>query len=164
MHASDHKQNSQVLNGLKVLSMLLIYLAYTYVYTASGPVKDVGDSVEKIRTQFKYRPIYSGIFSVDVFFFIGGFLLAFMCVKQMHLNAGKINWVLFFVHRLIRIVPLYYFLNYFYNFLFPYTGFGPAWYLYYYQSKSVCSDDWWSNFIFLNNFLPASEYFCMPWS
>lgn len=164
MHVSVNKQNSQVLNGLKVLSMLLICLAHTYVYSASGPVKNLEYSVDKIRTHIKYRPVYSGIYSVDVFFLIGGFLLAYICMKQLHANAGKLNWVLFFVHRLIRIIPLYYFLNYFFIFLFPYTGFGPAWYLYHHQSNSICSDYWWSNFIFLNNFLPSSEYSCMPWS
>ena len=164
IYVSKDVKNSHVLNGVKVLSMLLICLAHSYVYVAAGPVKNLAYTVNRVRKNFIYRPVYSGIYSVDAFFFIAGFLLAYFCIKQLHSSSGKMNWALFFIHRLLRIIPLFYFLNYFYIFLFPYTGFGPGWYLYHHSSNSACSDYWWSNFIFLNNFLPTSEYSCMPWT
>jgi peptidoglycan/LPS O-acetylase OafA/YrhL len=82
----------------------------------------------------------------------------------MNRNGGKMSWGVFYLHRAIRILPLYMVATYFYIFLFPYLGFGPAWYLYEHSTEVGCSDYWWSNFVLLNNFLPTSEYSCMSWS
>lgn len=160
LQVPEHKSNTQCLDGIKVFSMLLISFSHMYVYYGSGPVTNLKSALNMVKS-FKHRPVYIGIYSVDTFFMIGGFLLAYHSINSM--NRGNMKWGLFFLHRFLRIMPVYLITTYFYIFVFPYLGFGPAWYLYEYSSKAGCDDYWWNNFVLLNNFLPTDEYSCMPW-
>jgi len=67
--------------------------------------------IEPTKTNFLFEVIWNGFFSVDTFFFIGGFLLALLTLKEMDkLNAnGPATtyqwahfWLLYYVHRYLR--------------------------------------------------------------
>lgn len=75
-----HINDLNVLNGIRALSMLWVIFGHEYSL-------DISMS-ENITTVEKYqmgKPIFlialSGLFSVDTFFFIGGFLAAYVVLK-----------------------------------------------------------------------------------
>jgi peptidoglycan/LPS O-acetylase OafA/YrhL len=159
----EKSENLHVFNGLKVISMLLISLSHSYVYHANGPLPNPLKAV-KIMKNFNHKIICSSIYVVDVFFVISGFLLAFLVSSELEKRKGKINWIIFILHRLMRIVPVYFFIYWFYISLFPYLGNGPAWPLQEYKNKVSCGEYWYSNFLFINNFVPSDQPSCMGWS
>jgi len=72
----------------------------------------------------------------------------------------------FFGRKLIRLLPLYYFILFFGWFVGPYLSSGPTWFTYeaiFYQ----CSTYWWADMLLISNFVPgfrANAEGCMNWS
>ena len=99
---------------------------------------------------------YTAFFAVDVFFWLGGFLMGYLTLSVFERRRGKIGaigWILMYAHRFLRILPVYMFMMMIYVWLVPPLSEGPLWY----QSRDIangCDEYWWTNFLFLNNFLP----------
>ena len=152
--------NLQVFTGLKILSILSISLFHCYIYQNNIPSTNPSILTEFIQS-FSHRIIYMSIYMFDILFITSGFFLAYLVIGKMNALKGKINWPLFYVHRLLRVVPVYFYIFIFFVFIFPYTGTGPAWPIQEYLTKSSCDNYWYSNLLFINNFLPINEYSCM---
>lgn len=46
--------------------------------------------------------IWNGLFSVDTFFLLSGFLLAYLMIQELDKTKGKVNIPLMYVHRYLR--------------------------------------------------------------
>jgi hypothetical protein len=93
---------------------------------------------------------------------MAGFLLAYLSIAELQKRRGKMNWVMFIVHRIVRIAPIYYFvLLIFMNLYIPYGGTSPQWPMLDYRYGVVCNDYWWSNLLFVSNFFPTDKPGCM---
>lgn len=44
---------------------------------------------------------------MDVFFYLSGFLVVYMLLKEMKAKKGRIPWALFYFHRYVRLTPVY---------------------------------------------------------
>lgn len=67
----------------------------------------------------------------------------------------------------MRLLPLYAAVLASYVFLIPLLGSGPFWYLFDGPAISNCVSYWWTNLLFMNNFLPLKnnwEGSCAPWT
>ena len=54
--------------------------------------------------------IFNGYPSVDSFFTLSGFLVAYLLLKQLAKSKGNLspaNWVAYYVHRYVRLTPPY---------------------------------------------------------
>ncbi|KAK7483363.1 hypothetical protein BaRGS_00025423, partial [Batillaria attramentaria] len=87
--------------------------------------------------------------------------------KQLEEKKGKPlltpkSVVIFYVHRLMRILPCYYVAILLNTVLLPYMGYGPRW-----TGTNTgiarCKDHWWANALLFSNFYKADEM-CMPWT
>jgi peptidoglycan/LPS O-acetylase OafA/YrhL len=152
----------QLFNGVRVIGMILISLGHSYVYTFITPIRNTFRIFEILRG-FWHHFVFIGLYVVDVFFIMSGFLLAYLSVSEMQKRKGRISWVMFIVHRLIRIAPIYFFVFMIYVNILPYIGTGPAWPLLEYKYRVACNEYWWTNLLFINNFVPSSGT-CMTWS
>ena len=159
----EHTSSLSAFNGVKILCMLNISLSHSYVYQVHGPYTNPSKIIDWVQG-FGHRIIYWSIYIVDIFFIISGFLLAYFVIAELKKKKGKFNWAMFYIHRLLRIAPVYFFIYFFYVFAFPHTGSGPAWPIHDYTNKSSCGEYWYSNLLFINNFLPTDEPSCMGWS
>lgn len=99
-------------------------------------------------------------------------------------KSGKNSFAfaIFVLLRYLRLTPLYAFLLFFYGiyhiiwlakywalfcffvaFVIPYFGSGPVWYRTI-QDTSMCTTNWWTNLLYINNFEPKHfRDLCMPW-
>ncbi|KAK3084177.1 hypothetical protein FSP39_009594, partial [Pinctada imbricata] len=158
-----------VLDGMRVLSMWWVILGHTYVFIVDV-LADV-TKVEYIRRRFSFQVVNNATLAVDTFFFISGLLVAYLTLNKMKSTGGKVNWILFYVHRIIRLTPVYALVLLFFSALLLHTLSGPiAAYLSTTRLDrliTMCYTTWWANLLYINNFYPHlgdTKNQCLPWS
>ncbi|GFY55368.1 hypothetical protein TNIN_374681 [Trichonephila inaurata madagascariensis] len=92
-------------------------------------------------------------------FFFSGFLVAYLFFQQSAKNKG-IPWLYFYIHRFIRLTPVYMIVLAFYTSLSGYLGSGPVWTVP--NTDPNCHSNWWWNFLYINNLQPAADA-CAGW-
>lgn len=154
------------LNGIRVLSILWVIVCHNFVwifqYTGSDNVLDLFQNMVK---RFSFQAISNGFFSVDSFFFLSGLLVSYLTLRQMKRRNGKFPFVMYYVHRYLRLTPVYAFVLFLVWTLMAQLGNGPR-----YSPAAVpqvenCENYWWTNFLYINNLYPwelGKE--CIGWS
>lgn len=101
----------------------------------------------------------SYIFAVDVFFYLGGFMLGFLFLKQL---SRRKSWQMFpmaVLQRWLRLAPVFLMCMFLYWKVMPAAGAGPLYYQYK-EATIYCEDGWWKDLLFFGNF---SKNMCMVW-
>ncbi|XP_067947839.1 O-acyltransferase like protein-like [Watersipora subatra] len=154
------------LDALRVFNMNWIILGHTYSMGAAFMQETLSNAklaVEKVK-DYTFMGVYSGMLAVDSYFFISGLLVSYLFLKTSAKNKGR--WgpqlLIYYIHRLWRILPLYGILILVYAAFGQYLGSGP---LFDWQSERVrdCNNNWWANLLFINNFYKPREM-CLGWS
>ena len=140
------------------MSLVLIGHSYSMITTS------VASNLLYI-TNLLYAPwiaiIVNATFSVDSFFFLSGLLSFYLLSLKMHPRQGKTNFLLIYLHRYIRLLPIMVFTILFFTYILPEIGQGPAWGFMYAQ-KEVCKQHWWLNLLYINNMWAESNT-CIGW-
>ncbi|KAK8751337.1 hypothetical protein OTU49_014264 [Cherax quadricarinatus] len=137
-------------HGIKVLSMTwVVYghqqsIPYPFFFNTNGIWKKING--------FLYQVIAGSYPSVDTFFLVGGLLLSYTVFKQLN-NAVKFNIILFYLHRLIRLIPSIGMVAGMYATVAHFFVAGPSAENWHYWQKG-CQKIWWRDVFFLDNFLP----------
>uniref|UniRef100_A0A1I8Q753 Nose resistant-to-fluoxetine protein N-terminal domain-containing protein n=1 Tax=Stomoxys calcitrans TaxID=35570 RepID=A0A1I8Q753_STOCA len=164
---SKESQTSCV-HGLRVISVMWTIMVHTYLQ-----VFNIGENrftrVIVERTTW-YQFIGNATFSVDTFFFISGFLVTLLYLKQdkklpertsQFLKKGFLDTTIVVIYRYIRLTPTYLFVIFFNDFArrqtFDNSVFQPS------VPYQTCGQYWWRNILYINNFYPLKEI-CMIWS
>lgn len=85
------------LNGLRAFSILLVILSHLLI------VESFPEGIKIL-----LRPFANGEIGVRIFFVISGFLITWLLLKERE-KTGRINLRKFYVRRLLRIFPVFYF-------------------------------------------------------
>lgn len=147
---------SSVLDGIRVISIIQVINVHCFSFKTHMAVYNFYEMV-KIFGSFWGKFVYSGGFCVDAFFWMGGFLLGFLLLQEVEKKRGKfgiLGWALVFIHRILRILPVYLFFLILYNNILPSMNTGTMWYNTDIINKD-CDEYWWTVPIFLNNFIPG---------
>ncbi|XP_013404099.1 nose resistant to fluoxetine protein 6 [Lingula anatina] len=153
------------LNGIRVLSIGWVVLGHSYSYMvstigvfAANPLFAWDES-----TRFSFIAVTNAFFSVDSFFLLSGVLVAYLFLKQLTKQHGVRckTMVLYYIHRYLRLSPIYFMLLFIYVTLKDYMGRGPLWRETGYDAEQ-CRNNWWTNILYINNFVFAKEA-CMSW-
>ena len=101
------------LEGMRVLSMQWVILGHTLLVLVSGNVDNPTTLVLDVAKRFSMQPIVNATVSVDTFFVISGFLLAYVSLRKLRkifanksvsfMDSVKII-ASFTFHRWLRIV------------------------------------------------------------
>lgn len=94
------------LNGMKVISLIWIMLAHTYMtldFRALGRLI----STRELPKGFLFQIVLNASLAIETFFFLSGTLVTYQTLKKMKSSARwRIkHWVMFYVHRYIRLTP-----------------------------------------------------------
>ncbi|CAG0905380.1 unnamed protein product, partial [Darwinula stevensoni] len=158
------KQGSDVigsLHGIRFVTMTWVVLGHTYsIMTAGVPMINpmVLDEMTKV---FFFNAILNATPSVDTFFFMSGLLVSYLLLKELQRNKGKFNIIKFYIHRYIRLTPIYAMFIWFSVDLFPYTFSGPLQKIVSDVLTDPCRDQWWRNLLYINNMVEEKEGMCM---
>ncbi|XP_003384838.1 PREDICTED: O-acyltransferase like protein-like [Amphimedon queenslandica] len=157
------------LNGMRVISMFWVILGHTYVFILMvGGFKNINFVVSSFIPRFTAQAVTNAFFAVDSFFYISGFLVAYLTLREMKRRNGSFPYITYYLHRILRLTPTYMFVLFFYWFLSVYLGKGP-------RTPSIagpdslaykyCSSYWWTNLLYINNFYPSNfGEQCMGWA
>ncbi len=166
--ASEAPPSLRALDLMRVVSIALVVLGHVLVFNVvffDNPLDVFAETSSGAAALLVTAAL--GFRAVDTFFFLGALLLSFVVVRRTASSKRLGGWraVVFLVaSRVLRVVPLYYFVLLVWFQVVPMIAAGPvAWRVQHEMDK--CGAAWWANLLFLNNFLPP-EYgaMCMGWS
>lgn len=103
---------------------------------------------------------------VDLFFWMSGFLGTFLLLVNMKKKNGKMPSALFlYVHRYLRLLPMYVGTMLLYWKIMPLFGSGPTFFRYYEKQADECNSWWWTHLLYINNLHPWNALEdCMGWT
>ncbi len=145
----------RVFNGVRVLCMLWVILGHTFFHAKNAFPPNVLDIADFLRN-FWYSYILNAPYSVDVFFFLGGFLAAYMMARQIR-QSGKMPFAYIYAHRILRIFPLFLAVTLIFCFVIPSLGAGPGFHNYYSKVDVDCRKYWKMTLLFVHNFASADD-------
>ncbi|ODM95572.1 Nose resistant to fluoxetine protein 6 [Orchesella cincta] len=115
------------------------------------PLWNIVDTYSLITTSVSILFITNAAIVVDVFFVIGGFLVSLTLLAMLEKTRGSMKSMpMVYLHRYLRITPMYMIIVAFATFVFPLMGSGPYWHV----TKTwagFCEKNWWKNLLYINN-------------
>ncbi len=93
------------------------------------------------------QSIANGTVSVDTFFLMSGLLVSFLLLRELDRTKGKFNIGLYYLHRYLRLTPVYAVILGYVATLMVYSGTGPNWYSVTLVSQG-CRITWWRHFLY----------------
>ncbi|XP_076808986.1 nose resistant to fluoxetine protein 6-like [Clavelina lepadiformis] len=150
-----------ILNGIRFLSTAWVALGHVHIDGQKGTGNHVSSS-RYLKSKFAFMPIINFYYSVDTFFFLGGLLVSYLGMKQLTKTNGRMNILLTYIHRFIRITPVYAYVMLFSMGILKWLGSGPQWSNFPLIPHDGCQDVWWTNLLYINNFFPPLNL-CMAW-
>ena len=155
------------LNGLRVISMFWVILCHAYIWMLLSPGHVDNPIVMKsVLSRFSFQAIGNGFFSVDTFFFLSGVLVAYLSLREMEKKRGRFPFLHYYVHRYLRLTPVYAFVLFFTMTLYVHLADGPGFIGGGQIQSTGCQKFWWSNLLYINNFYPWQSIngSCIGWT
>lgn len=97
--------------------------------------------------------------AVDTFFFLSGLLVTWIGFKKLE-KFKKLNVVIMYLHRYIRLTPLVAFAMLFLVSILKFFGSGPFWSTFVDGMSSTCEKNWWRNLLYIQNYFEITEMVC----
>ncbi|XP_026804539.1 nose resistant to fluoxetine protein 6-like [Rhopalosiphum maidis] len=146
-----------VTNGLKTLGIISVIIGHRVALNLGIPSSDPEYS-EHIFTDFWWSFLKSPV-AVEIFFVISGFF-TYVVIEERLRNRKPLKFIFLMIYRIIRIFPMYITVIAIFAFILPYMGDGPLWKLIVYPEAEFCRKNWWTNLLFINNYVHSNEM-CM---
>ncbi|KAH8337649.1 hypothetical protein KR074_002751 [Drosophila pseudoananassae] len=151
---SDTKSSPNVIeciHGIRCMTLFWVIFSHEYVdslITANLNLVDWFLWAEEPYASF----VLHSFFSVDSFFVIGGMLVSFIMMRIMERSDGKLNMLMMYLHRLIRIWPLMAVAILIYMKMMPVVADGPL-FKNGYSGLTQCEAGWYWSLIFVQNYV-----------
>ncbi|KAI4459654.1 o-acyltransferase [Holotrichia oblita] len=155
----NNADNLGCVSGLKFLFMALIVPGHTLLFAVSGPIMN-SNFYEEARTKVQNAIFFNNPLLVDTFLFLSGFLLCRILIQELDKRKGRINPLIIYIGRYIRLTPAYLVIIGLYCTFLPRLGNGPLWNVIISREKERCLNSWWTNILYINNYL-NTENLCM---
>ncbi|KAI3651010.1 hypothetical protein MP228_004491 [Amoeboaphelidium protococcarum] len=156
--SSKSFQELKILHMIRVVSICWVALGHTFSsYIENAPV-DALDAIDLVKSPAMML-IMNAFLSVDTFFYLSGFLVAYMIFSDPK-SAQRFNYVKYVLLRYIRLTPTAMIVMLTWWFIFPILGGGnqyngsPMWYRKVDHVNKACPQYWWTHLIYIANFYP----------
>ncbi|XP_042904392.1 nose resistant to fluoxetine protein 6 [Parasteatoda tepidariorum] len=147
-------------HGMRFLSSTWIVLGHTYFFTDTWKYL-------KYRNLLGFQAIFNHNlplaiienFTIPVgsFFFMSGFLLVYSTWRKLERNNGKLNLIMFFIHKYWRMTPALVLMILMLMAL-PLINAGPLWNSTLNPPIQACEKHWWTNILYINNWWGAEDF------
>ncbi|CAH0558846.1 unnamed protein product [Brassicogethes aeneus] len=159
LHTSPNDLNLECIYGIKFLSMMFIIAGHTLIFIAGGPVDNIA-YVNEQAYKVKNGVFFNSALLVDTFLIISGFLMCRLLLIELDKRKGKLNILVLYIARYIRLTPAYIVIIGFYSTFLIRIGSGPLWKSKIGLEQERCLKSWWINILYVNNYF-NTEYLCM---
>ncbi|XP_070533925.1 nose resistant to fluoxetine protein 6-like [Ptychodera flava] len=152
------------INGIRVISMMWIILGHVYSFHLNF-LDNARYVIDDVLLRWSTLTLFGGVFGVDVFFMLSGFLVTYLTLRHMRKTKGKVNWFLFYFHRWWRLTPALGLMLLLWSTLMLHLGNGPMHATSLAYPQQQCKDYWWAVLLYFNNMYPwvGSTNMCMGW-
>ncbi|XP_071482113.1 O-acyltransferase like protein-like [Diadema antillarum] len=164
LSAKKTPSTMDVLNGLRVISMFWIILGHSIQFML-GNIANPLESLEKAGA-FSALAIINATVSVDTFFVMSGFLVTFLTLKALAKSNGKLSWGMFYLHRYLRLTPVYMVAMGIWAALAVHFGTGIGKTGFFNGVRDTCNSLWWTHLFYVNNVHPFKHTLtttCFGW-
>ena len=155
------------INGLRVMSMFWVILCHTHTWVLTVGAQNTG-ILRDVLSRFTFQVVSNGFFSVDSFFFLSGLLVAYLTLREMKRKNGCFPFLMYYLHRYLRLTPTYAFVLFFIWLLMMYLADGPVFPATAWEGSDHyqnCQKYWWTNLLYINNVYPWKlEDECIGWT
>lgn len=156
--------NFDALNGVRVICMMFVVVGHTFYFFWDTMAVMNFQSVAETVQLFRFQIIVAGFYAVDTFFFMSGFLVAYLFIKELQSKGLSFKMMfMFYFHRIYRLTPSLIVGMFFFYLITPYWSDGPYWPIYQDFVISRCSTGWWYTILYVQNLVDPS-HLCMGWS
>nr|XP_019546423.2 nose resistant to fluoxetine protein 6-like [Aedes albopictus] len=143
------------IHGMRVLAILWIIFGHSYLLLTSSPLINPVATLDWIES-FHSTLIISGPLSVDTFFLLSGLLTCWTLLKELD-RSRMLNVPLMYLHRYLRLTPVFAALILLTVGLLPYLGSGPLWNASLGLSVDQCNRYWWSALLYVQNYVNPDQ-------
>ncbi|XP_032794863.2 nose resistant to fluoxetine protein 6 [Daphnia magna] len=153
MKSTKSPSNLACVHGIRVLSTCWVVIGHSWII---GPASNSMNPsmVNDDAMTWWFQGISNATISVDTFLLVGGLLVCYLLLAELDRNKGKFNIGFFYLHRYLRLTPVYAIVLGFVATLIVYTGTGPNWYNVQ-LSAYGCRINWWWHLLYINNLFPT---------
>ncbi|KAH8278495.1 hypothetical protein KR018_004087, partial [Drosophila ironensis] len=152
-HIVDRKSNPNViecLHGIRCMSLIWVIYSHEFIFQVKAPNINVTDVLAWVAEPFSSFVLH-GFFSVDSFFVLGGLLVSMIVLRSMEKTNGKLNPLLMYLHRIIRILPVVAMAILIYMKMMNVVSGGPMMKSGY-HGKEACEKGWFWTLLFIQNY------------
>ncbi|XP_062544983.1 nose resistant to fluoxetine protein 6-like [Armigeres subalbatus] len=163
--AKNSQQKSSMIecaHGIRALSMIWIILVHIHellfvVLWENNPTlwKYIGGFVPSVLH-------FTGYLAVDTFLVLSGMLVAMSMLRELD-KKGKINPLMLYLHRYIRITAPYAAMILFVVSFAKYMGEGVLWKVHMEGFKESCMTNWWAALLHVQNYVYPNSM-CLTWT
>lgn len=140
----------QMLDLVRTVAVWFVVIFHSWVFLWDH----MGDpGVSDLSKSLLMRLVRNGELSVDMFFGLSGFLIAYVLIRE-HDKDGRISVPRFYLRRWLRIFPAMGFIL---------AVYWPAFSAIGCENCQACNKYGWMNLLFINNFAPSIGG-CMQWT
>jgi peptidoglycan/LPS O-acetylase OafA/YrhL len=161
MKTKNDENSFPFINGIRVLALFSIILGHSF-QIGSFYSKNIIDIVVWTRN-LAFQLIINVVLSVDTFFVLSGFLTAIMFVRQVN-KEKRLSFhlmILYYIHRYIRLTPVFLLIVLISINLTPYFGHAPLYPTQRgFESDGCRNQYWWTSVIYVGN-LVEPDHMCL---
>lgn len=157
--ASKDQMGLNSINGIKAIAMLLILAGHALSFIYGSPTYNEAFVAEQTKYP-TFAFLYNSVLFVDTFLLLSGFLFCRILLVELERRRGRINPLILYAGRYIRLTPAYMAIIGFYMTWFPSIGSGPLWRERIVREQERCQASWWLNILYVNNYFNTDK-FCM---
>ncbi|KAF4533053.1 hypothetical protein B566_EDAN002616, partial [Ephemera danica] len=158
----SHNKNPDGLDcihGLKLVSVFLIIMGHRLMFNLGAPLINT-EFIEGFYGRVDAMILLNGPIVVDTFFTISGFLVCYLLLQEFARRKGRINFLALYIHRYVRLTPVYMVVLGVYTTLLGQLGSGPLWQRKVGTEVARCGATWWANLLYINNYV-STDKLCM---
>ncbi|CCD73283.1 Nose resistant-to-fluoxetine protein N-terminal domain-containing protein [Caenorhabditis elegans] len=163
-----HKEGQVTsLNCIRVISTFWVIFGHCSEITFMVITNPI-DLYDFTKDTYTGTLISNAYFSVDTFFFISAFLLSFLWFKQLEKQWNALlspgGWLMFYVHRIARLSPVYYVTILFFTFVFTRSMVDMPAFMTPAVVDDTCQNSYWVNLLYIQNIVgPKDICYFISW-
>ncbi|XP_043065194.1 nose resistant to fluoxetine protein 6-like [Drosophila ficusphila] len=138
------------LHGIRCMSLIWVIYCHELIFFLNSPSLNSNEMFSWAITPFASFVLH-GYFSVDSFFVLGGMLVCMVALRSMEKSGGKLNPLLMYLHRIIRILPVVVIAILVYMTMMTVISSGPM-LKSGYHGKKYCEKGWFWTLLFVQNY------------